>query len=47
VPPGDPLQLAFLYVRIMESVLYGELFSGSRVEFAIAERALRGLLGKS
>ena len=44
VPPGDPLQLAFLYVRIMESVLYGELFSGSRVDFAVAERALRGLL---
>jgi hypothetical protein len=46
-PPGDPLQLAFLYVRIMESVLYGELFSGSRVDFAVAERALRGLLASA
>ncbi|GIM91063.1 QsdR family transcriptional regulator [Paractinoplanes toevensis] len=35
---------AFLYVRIMESVLYGELFSGRAVEFASAERALRALL---
>jgi tetracycline repressor-like protein len=43
-PSGDPLQLAFLYVRIMESVLYGELFSGGRVDFAMAERPLRALL---
>jgi hypothetical protein len=31
--------------RIMESVLYGELFSGRAVEFPAAERALRALLG--
>jgi len=36
--------LAFLYVRIMESVLYSELFSGCEVEFPAAERALRALL---
>ncbi|WP_433360963.1 QsdR family transcriptional regulator [Actinoplanes sp. CA-142083] len=41
---GDLLPLAFLYVRIMESVLYGELFSGRRVDFAVAERPLRALL---
>ncbi|MEU4237464.1 QsdR family transcriptional regulator [Actinoplanes sp. NPDC026619] len=40
----DLFGLAFLYVRIMESVLYSELFSGSDVEFRIAERALRALL---
>ncbi|MET3422372.1 hypothetical protein BJ973_001584 [Actinoplanes tereljensis] len=40
----DLFPLAFLYVRIMESVLYGELFSGRAVEFPTAERALRGLL---
>jgi hypothetical protein len=45
VGPGDDVfPLAFLYVRIMESVLYSELFSGRRVDFAVAERALRALL---
>ncbi|GAA2628451.1 QsdR family transcriptional regulator [Paractinoplanes durhamensis] len=46
--PGtaDLFPLAFLYVRIMESVLYGELFSGRNVEFPTAERALRALLAQ-
>jgi hypothetical protein len=43
-PVGDLFPLAFLYVRIMESVLYSELFSGCRVDFAVAERALRAVL---
>jgi Tetracyclin repressor-like, C-terminal domain len=41
---ADLFPLAFLYVRIMESVLYGELFSGRSVEFPTAESALRALL---
>jgi tetracycline repressor-like protein len=40
----DLYGLAFLYVRIMESVLYSELFSGQDVAFPTAERALRALL---
>lgn len=43
-PGEDVFPQAFLYVRIMESVLYSELFSGRRVDFAVAERALRALL---
>jgi tetracycline repressor-like protein len=43
-PAGDLFPLAFRYVRIMESVLYSELFSGCRVDFAVAERALRAVL---
>ncbi|GIE94547.1 hypothetical protein Ari01nite_20120 [Paractinoplanes rishiriensis] len=43
-PEDDVYPLAFLYVRVMESVLYAELLSGRRVEFAVAERALRALL---
>jgi len=38
------LDVAYLYVRIVESVLFGELFRGPRVDFAVAERALRALL---
>ena len=43
-PGQDAFEQAFLYVRIMESVLYGELISGRPVEFATAERALRALI---
>jgi hypothetical protein len=46
-PGDDVFPLAFLYVRIMESVLYSELFAGRRVDFAVAERALRALLARS
>lgn len=35
---------AFLYVRIMESVLYSDLINGRRVDFTTAEGALRALL---
>jgi hypothetical protein len=42
--PDDLFQRAFLYVRIMESVLYSELFAGSRVDFSMAEQALRAVL---
>jgi hypothetical protein len=47
MPSGDEVfPLAFLYVRIMESVLYSELLSGCRVDFAVAERALRAVLAR-
>ncbi|GAA0579247.1 QsdR family transcriptional regulator [Paractinoplanes ferrugineus] len=42
---ADLFDQAFLYVRIMESVLYSELFTGREVGFPVAERALRALLG--
>jgi hypothetical protein len=35
---------AFLYVRIMESVLYSDLINGRQVDFKTAEGALRALL---
>jgi AcrR family transcriptional regulator len=35
---------AFLYVRIMESVLYSDLINGRPVDFRTAEGALRALL---
>ena len=35
---------AFLYVRLMESVLYSDLINGRRVDFKTAEGALRALL---
>jgi hypothetical protein len=41
------LDVACLYVRIVESVLFGDLFRGPRVDFAVAERALRALLPAS
>jgi hypothetical protein len=47
---GAGLDAACLYVRIIESVLFGDLFRGPRVDFAVAEGALRALLcpaGKS
>ncbi|GGS57485.1 QsdR family transcriptional regulator [Actinokineospora fastidiosa] len=43
--PADQLdQLAFLYVRIVESALYAELFGSRGVDPALAERAARALL---
>lgn len=43
--PGDDLfPRAFLYVRLMESVLYGEMIVGRRVDFGVAETALRAVL---
>ncbi len=36
--------LAFLYVRVIESSLYAELFAGPPVDPAVAERAARSLL---
>jgi AcrR family transcriptional regulator len=42
---GDDLfGRAFLYVRLMESVLYGELISGRPIGLELAEGALRALL---
>lgn len=41
---GAGLDAAALYVGIVESVLFGDLFRGPRVGFAVAERALRALL---
>jgi hypothetical protein len=35
---------AFLYVRIMESILYSDLINGRPVDFTTAEGALRALL---
>jgi tetracycline repressor-like protein len=43
----DVFPRAFLYVRLMESVLYSELISGRRIAFAVAEGALRALLAES
>lgn len=41
----DPLtDRAFLYIRVLEAVLYGPLLAGRRPEFALAEPALRALL---
>lgn len=49
--PGGPRTVdeqlgdrAFLYVRVLESVLYAPMLAGHRVEFAVAEPALRALL---
>jgi len=42
--PDDLLHRAFLYVRLMESVLYGDLIGGYRVDSVLAEGALRALL---
>ena len=42
---GDPLaDRAFLYIRVLESVLYGPMLAGRRPCFALAEPALRALL---
>ncbi|PRX44702.1 hypothetical protein B0I33_111216 [Prauserella shujinwangii] len=42
--PSDPEQLAYLYVRIVESFLYADLLGGTEVAFTHAERAARALL---
>lgn len=41
---GVGLDVACLYLRVIESVLFGDLFRGPRVGFAVAERPLRALL---
>jgi AcrR family transcriptional regulator len=44
---GDPVEMrrrAFLYVRLMESVLYSDLLGLPEISFELAEPALRALL---
>jgi hypothetical protein len=41
---ADLDHLAYLYVRIIESMLYAELFTGRHPDLALAERAARSLL---
>ncbi|MFI9818454.1 QsdR family transcriptional regulator [Saccharothrix variisporea] len=43
-PPGELDQAAFLYVRVVESVLYAELLGGTPLDLGLAERAARSLL---
>ncbi|MEU7528223.1 QsdR family transcriptional regulator [Saccharothrix sp. NPDC042600] len=43
-PPGELDQAAYLYVRLVESVLYAELLGGAPVDLHLAERAARSLL---
>ena len=42
--PGDLDSLAYLYVRLRESILYADLLSGRRPDPDVAERAVRALL---
>lgn len=42
--PGELDQAAFLYVRVVESVLYAELLGGAPLDLDLAERAARSLL---
>lgn len=42
--PGDLDSLAYLYVRLRESILYADILSGRRPDPAVAERAVRALL---
>ena len=47
VRPWSPRELdqaAFLYVRVVESVLYAELLGGTPLDLDLAERAARSLL---
>jgi Tetracyclin repressor-like, C-terminal domain len=44
VTAKDLAARAFLYVRLMESVLYSDLINGRPVDFTTAEGALRALL---
>lgn len=45
IAPPDPLaERAYLYVSVLEAVLYGPLLAGHRPEFGLAEPALRALL---
>ncbi|HZM74269.1 MAG TPA: QsdR family transcriptional regulator, partial [Candidatus Limnocylindrales bacterium] len=41
---GACADLAFLYVRVVESALYAELLTGHSVDPVIAERAARSLM---
>jgi AcrR family transcriptional regulator len=43
-PPGDLDSLAYLYVRLRESILYADIMSGRRPDPEVAERAVRALL---
>jgi AcrR family transcriptional regulator len=42
--PGDLDSLAYLYVRLHESILYADIMSGRRPDPDVAERAVRALL---
>ncbi|MFC3737210.1 QsdR family transcriptional regulator [Paractinoplanes deccanensis] len=42
--PEPTDELAYLYVRIIESALYGELVAGRHADLALAERAAREIL---
>jgi AcrR family transcriptional regulator len=42
--PGDLDSLAYLYVRLHESILYADLMSGRRPDPDVAERSVRALL---
>lgn len=42
--PAAPDQQAYLYVRLAESALYGELLDGVELDLGLTERAARALL---
>jgi AcrR family transcriptional regulator len=42
--PGDVDSLAYLYVRLRESILYADIMSGRQPDPDVAERAVRALL---
>ena len=42
--PGDIESLAYLYVRLRESILYADIMSGRQPDPDVAERAVRALL---
>jgi AcrR family transcriptional regulator len=42
--PGDLDSLAYLYVRLHESILYADIMSGRRPDPEVAQRAVRALL---
>jgi AcrR family transcriptional regulator len=42
--PGDIDSLAYLYVRLRESILYADIMSGRQPDPDVAERAVRALL---
>jgi AcrR family transcriptional regulator len=42
--PGDLDSLAYLYVRLHESIVYADIMSGRRPDPDVAERAVRALL---
>lgn len=44
VTRDDLTERAFVYVRILESVLYGPMLAGRRADFTLAEPALRAIL---